>query len=419
VTLTDSTVSSNTSADSGGGIFTRVGNVMLTGSTVSGNTSFADGGGISTMEGDVTLSNSTVTENLAAGEGGGVHVSDNPNSGFNPMFLIENSIVAGNAAGGTAADLRHDFTSMLTINHSLIGNTAGSFILAGTGTGNILNQLALLGPLADNGGPTETHALLPGSPAIDAGDPSIVFNPAEFDQRGAPFARVSGGQIDIGAYEVQAAAVDSADFDNDGDIDGADFLSWQRGFGTSSAGPADGDANSDNNVDGADLSIWESQFGGPAPLAAASAAPALELLSSEPAAEFVVAATSSVDVPQIDASQIVVPSIVVTPQVASIAPSPALARGELVDLALAFSLQDRTDFVRQAKTSLANLPDEITTDVIGVSRRSLAARGPVRIAAETSAFTTQHADDRDDSPQHRPALEDAFDAVFGEELPIA
>ena len=65
----------------------------------------------------------------------------------------------------------------------------------------------LLGTLADNGGPTETHALLPGSPAIDAGDPSILFNPAEFDQRGSPFVRVvdgdgaGGAQIDIGAFE--------------------------------------------------------------------------------------------------------------------------------------------------------------------------------------------------------------------------
>ena len=65
----------------------------------------------------------------------------------------------------------------------------------------------LLGPLADNGGPTETHALLAGSPAIDAGNPGVLFNPAEFDQRGSPFARVVdgdaivGARIDIGAFE--------------------------------------------------------------------------------------------------------------------------------------------------------------------------------------------------------------------------
>jgi len=139
-------------------------------------------------------------------------------------------------------------------------------LIGGTVNGNIN---PLLVPLANNGGPTLTHVPLAGSPAIDAGDTSIVFNSAEFDQRGAPFVRVGGGRIDIGAYEVQTAA-DSADFDSDGDIDGADFLAWQRGFGTASANPADGDANNDNNVDGADLSIWETQYGGSAPLAAVS-----------------------------------------------------------------------------------------------------------------------------------------------------
>ena len=63
-----------------------------------------------------------------------------------------------------------------------------------------------LGPLADNGGPTKTHALLPGSVAIDAGpDPSVLptFPGGEYDQRGEPYARVSGGKVDVGAYEVQ------------------------------------------------------------------------------------------------------------------------------------------------------------------------------------------------------------------------
>jgi len=63
----------------------------------------------------------------------------------------------------------------------------------------------LLGPLADNGGPTLTHALLPGSPAIDSGDPSIV-DPAANDQRGAGFSRVANGRIDMGAFEIQDGA---------------------------------------------------------------------------------------------------------------------------------------------------------------------------------------------------------------------
>ena len=61
----------------------------------------------------------------------------------------------------------------------------------------------MLGPLQDNGGPISTHALLPGSPAIDAGDPSFT-PPPFYDQRGSGFDRVINGRIDIGSFEVQA-----------------------------------------------------------------------------------------------------------------------------------------------------------------------------------------------------------------------
>src|SRR5690606_708942 len=73
-----------------------------------------------------------------------------------------------------------------------------------TDTNNLKNVDPMLGPLAFNGGPTQTHALLAGSPAIDKGS-----NPAALttDQRGAPFVRVSGPQADIGAYEKQATPV--------------------------------------------------------------------------------------------------------------------------------------------------------------------------------------------------------------------
>src|SRR5438046_9473137 len=60
----------------------------------------------------------------------------------------------------------------------------------------------MLGPLQDNGGPTFTHALLPGSPAIDAGDPNFT-PPPFFDQRGPGFDRVVNGRIDKGSFEVQ------------------------------------------------------------------------------------------------------------------------------------------------------------------------------------------------------------------------
>jgi hypothetical protein len=112
---------------------------------------------------------------------------------------MENSIVAGNVDNGTAPDLRPNSSSTPVVNDSLVGETTGSGITASTGTGNILDQLALLGVLANNGGPTQTHSLLPGSPAIDAG-----FSVEPYDQRG--FARDDGHGIDIGAFESQGTA---------------------------------------------------------------------------------------------------------------------------------------------------------------------------------------------------------------------
>ena len=71
------------------------------------------------------------------------------------------------------------------------------------GPGDQVNTDPVLGPLQDNGGPTFTHALLPGSPAIDTGDPNFIPPPL-YDQRGPGFDRVVNGRIDIGSFEVQA-----------------------------------------------------------------------------------------------------------------------------------------------------------------------------------------------------------------------
>jgi hypothetical protein len=187
--------------------------------------------------------------------GGGIWNNNDP-------IEISGSIVAGNTAGDGSADLEPG-TGTLTVEYSLIGDAAGLSII---GPGNILNQDPMLASLADNGGPTFTHAFLPSSPAIDAGDPLAVAGVGdvpEFDQRGSPFDRVIGDAIDIGAYEDQIVAPDSADFDGSGFITGLDFLMWQIGFGTPApnAIKTDGDADNDTDVDGDDLDVWESQFG--------------------------------------------------------------------------------------------------------------------------------------------------------------
>ena len=114
----------------------------------------------------------------------------------------------------------------VTSNFSLFANPDPGV----TGSNNLFSTDPMLGPLADNGGPTMTHALLPGSPAIDAGSSTELT-----DQRGAPFLRNSGGGVDIGAYERQTVAslnlvVDTAADESDGDYSAGD-LSLREAIG--------------------------------------------------------------------------------------------------------------------------------------------------------------------------------------------
>ena len=207
VSLTGSTVSGNISRSryGGGGISSRDGNVSLTNSTVSSNASDVDGGGIRADGSTVLLVNSTVTGNTSAAVGGGIRFG-NSNGNFqnSESLTLNNSIVASNEDDGTTPDISASL-SRLTVEHSLIGDTTGFEITATTGTGNILNQSALLGPLADNGGLTQTHALLAGSPALDAGSNAIVSAAGlTTDQRGE--TRIEFGTVDIGAFEVGVEA---------------------------------------------------------------------------------------------------------------------------------------------------------------------------------------------------------------------
>jgi len=137
-------------------------------------------------------------------------------------------------ASGSGPDLLLDPDSTLDFDFSLIGGNAGTSLTeaqTADANGNLIGSAAgagiidpLLAPLADNGGPTQTHALLAGSPAIDAGDPTAVAGVGDtplFDQRGTGFDRVLGGRLDIGAFESI----------NDTAVDGADLTVWQSQFG--------------------------------------------------------------------------------------------------------------------------------------------------------------------------------------------
>jgi hypothetical protein len=192
LTLNNSTVSDNGGWDLsfGGGILNwAMATATVTGSTISGNYCGYYGGGIDNM-GMLTLGNSTVSGNSAT-SGGGI-------SNWGTIHARDTIVAGNNGWPGFPDDLSGGLGSL---GHNLIGNTSG-----GSGfrpdLGDLLNVDPRLGPLQDNGGPTFTQALLPGSPAIDAGDNTGA---PPFDQRGTGYPRIVGGTIDIGAFEVQAA----------------------------------------------------------------------------------------------------------------------------------------------------------------------------------------------------------------------
>ena len=135
-----------------------------------------------------------------------------------------------------------------------------------TGTGNISTDTPMLGLLADNGGPTFTHASLSGSPAINAGDPSTTFSSSEFDQRGLPFSRFSNRRIDIGAFESQTLSleVDNASDMVDGDYGDNEFT-LREAIELANANPGDDTITFDSSIsdstitlDGSELEITDS-----------------------------------------------------------------------------------------------------------------------------------------------------------------
>jgi CSLREA domain-containing protein len=199
--LTGVTLTDNRAVSSFGGGISSQGTTTLTNSTVSDNASVTSGGGISVSAGTTTLSSVTVSDNTAdvdgdeLGNGGGVDV-------FGGTINLRDTIVAGNIDGSDpaqqAADCAQPAGTIGSLGNNLIGTTVGCFYVAAAG--DRTNQAPLLGALAANGGPTSTHALLAGSPAIGGGS---VMCPAT-DQRG--IARPQGTVCDIGAFERQPDA---------------------------------------------------------------------------------------------------------------------------------------------------------------------------------------------------------------------
>src|SRR3990172_5350107 len=196
LTLTQSTVSGNAAVNNGGGIFNNGGTLTLTNTTISGNSAGSSGGGLWNT-GELTLLNVTVLLNAAdqnadeAGVGGGIF----HNTG---SATTKNTILAGNLVLHPPPTSLECAGTINSAGHNLVQNAAGC-TLSGAAAGDLFGVDALLGPLANNGGTTFTHALLPLSPAVDAGDTSGC---PSTDQRGLP--RPIGAGCDIGAVEEQS-----------------------------------------------------------------------------------------------------------------------------------------------------------------------------------------------------------------------
>jgi hypothetical protein len=198
-------------------------------------------------------------------------------------LIVENSIVAGNQGGDLVLPVGYydDFIRAIcslrgdcpeehipdwTVRHSLVGHNRGTPLVEAPighpdSNGNLIGGPVngaidpRLGPLADNGGPTFTHALLPDSPAINAADPLAVAggdDVSQFDQRGAPFSRIAAGRIDIGSFESQIAPVD---FNHD-QLLGCDDVDTLMAAIVEGENPPEFDLTADQIVDQADLGVW-------------------------------------------------------------------------------------------------------------------------------------------------------------------
>jgi CSLREA domain-containing protein len=234
VTLDLASLTHNSAASTGGAIFVRGGPLTVTDSTLSGNVGNSFGGAVAVFNGTAEFFSSTLANNRTDSFGSAIR-------GLDSALTLTNSTVANNSGAaffsgaidirGGSLTLRNstvagtrdssgvnvDVGTVFTLSNSIIARSeerdvsnAGTLILQGNnlvkdgsiGGPGVLTGDPLLGPLAYNGGPTQTLLPQAGSPVINAGD--NAFAPDDpFDQRGPGFNRIEGGTIDLGAVEVQ------------------------------------------------------------------------------------------------------------------------------------------------------------------------------------------------------------------------
>jgi hypothetical protein len=246
LTLTDSTVSDNTSAFGGGGLFMfEGGTAVIRNSTFNGNTAAQGGGGMTIQSSSaaipawLTIVNSTISGNSSTATGGGI-VNVAITGGTTTATIINTTITGNTSPGGSGITnaVQTSGTATLSLHNSIVANNSGGTQIATLGTaqttsagynivsdasltadtGDQLNTNPLLDILGNYGGPTQTHRLQTGSPAIDKG--SAATDPINLlavtnDQRGSTrpvdiggVTNASGGNAsDIGSFEVQNTGI--------------------------------------------------------------------------------------------------------------------------------------------------------------------------------------------------------------------
>jgi hypothetical protein len=244
LTITNSTLSGNTAngASGGGALVDFNGSTLnVSNSTISGNTAAGQGGGLLNQNSTATFKNTTVSGNTAGVNGDGGGIENHASAGGTAILTLTNCTIANNTAKRGSAIVTVDLfgnaikAETVIANTLVAGNTGPNFFVSGThvqltdqgnnldsdGTSGLTNGVngnkvgtsgspinSLLGALANNGGPTMTIALLPGSPALDAGRNVAATNVGlTNDQRGAGFNRIVNGTVDVGAFESRGFTI--------------------------------------------------------------------------------------------------------------------------------------------------------------------------------------------------------------------
>ena len=208
-TIKDSTFSGNGTAGAGGGIYFEGSNSLLRviNTTISGNNAAFGGGiGILTNIGATTeleMTSSTIANN-SAGIHGGVDVFAQNDPAAASIVRLRNSIVANNTLPNFGTGTSNGGSaSIVSLGYNLTDDTTTQYLDQPT---DRIDTDPLLRPLADNGGPTKTHALKPGSPALDSGDrsgsnlPTSAVSTRPYDQ--PALTNIGGDGTDIGALEA-------------------------------------------------------------------------------------------------------------------------------------------------------------------------------------------------------------------------